>query len=195
MRYTLEDHRHYHHDASAQPLSLRQIMDRLVEHAFVPTPGPVGQDAFVPAPGTVGQTGSVVGPALNAYGEGDHVIVEAQLPGMKRDDIDVKIEQGVLTIQGEAKAEEGGEERNYLIREHRMGPFNRSLRLPETVDADAVQATYADGVLRLTLPRAERTKAHRIQIEVGAQKSVKGAQATGQGARGSGKAGVSSRTA
>ena len=184
MRFTLQDPRHYHHHASAHPLSPRQIMDRLVvEHAFVPAPSPVGK------------TGSIGGPALNAYGEGDQVIVEAQLPGMQREDIDVQIEQGVLTIQGETKAAEDGTARNYLIREHQMGPFTRRLRLPETVDADAVQATYADGVLRLTLPRAERTTAHRIQIEVGDPKSVNAAQATGQGARGAGKAGVASRPA
>ena len=194
MRFTLQVPRHYHHHASAHPLSLRQIMDRLVEHTFVPASGPVGQDAFVPAPGPVAKTGSVGGPALNAYGEGDQVVVEAQLPGMQREDIDVQIEQGVLTIQGETKAAEDGTARNYLIREHQMGPFTRSLRLPESVDADAVQATYADGVLRLTLPRAERTKAHRIQIEVGDQKSVNGAQATAQGTKGPSKSGVASRT-
>src|SRR5688572_14061051 len=103
MRYTLGDTPLDRHAPFGQPLSLRQMMDRLVEHAFVAPPGPSGQE------------GSVGGPALNAYDEGDHVVVEAQLPGMKPEDIEVSIEQGVLTIQGETKAEEERQERTYLI--------------------------------------------------------------------------------
>ena len=170
------------HDSFSQPLSLRQIMDRLVEHAFVPPPGPAGQ------------MGSAGGPALAAYEEGDHFVVEAQLPGMKPEDIDVSIERSVLTIRGDMKAEDVQQERNYLIREHRAGRFSRSLRLSETVDQDAVGATYEDGVLRLTLPKAERVKAHRVQIEAGDGKSVGGVRGTGQATRRSGKSGASGRT-
>src|SRR5688572_30380248 len=106
MRYTPGDPMLDRHDPFSRPLSLRQIMDRLVEHAFVPPAGPAGQSASV---GTL---------ALDAYDEGDHVVVEAQLPGMKPEDIDLRIEQGVLTIQGETKAEDEHKERTYLIREH-----------------------------------------------------------------------------
>jgi HSP20 family protein len=113
---------------------------------------------------------------LNAYEEGDHYVVEAQLPGMKPDDINVSIEQGVLTIGGETKAEEERQDRNYLIREHRAGRFSRSLRLPDTVDPAAVQATYQDGVLRLTLAKGERAKAHRIQIETSDRSPLRGAE-------------------
>jgi HSP20 family protein len=162
MRYTLGNTVLNRHDAYSPPLSLRQIMDRLVEHAFVPSPDPAGQQ------------GGVGGPALDAYEAGDQLVVEARLPGMKPEEIDVSIEQGVLTIQGETKAEEEREERTYLIREHRTGRFSRSMHLPETVDADAVQATYVDGVLRLRLAKVEPTKAHRIHIEAGDRKSVNG---------------------
>ena len=154
---------------AAQALSLRQVMDRLLE------------DAFVSPRNVAGQPGSAGGPALNAYEEGDHFVVETQLPGMKPEDIDVRIEQGVLTIQGETRAEEERKERNYLIREHRMGRFSRSVRLPETVDPDAVQATYENGVLRLTLPKAERAKARRIQIETGSQRAIAGGQPAPKG--------------
>ena len=154
---------------AAQALSLRQVMDRLLE------------DAFVSPRNVAGQPVSAGGPALNAYEEGDRFVVETQLPGMKPEDIDVRIEQGVLTIQGETKAEEERKERNYLIREHRMGRFSRSVRLPETVDPDAVQATYEHGVLRLTLPKAERAKARRIQIETGSQRAIAGGQPAPKG--------------
>jgi HSP20 family protein len=176
MRYTLGD------TPFSQPLSLRQMMDRLVEHAFVAPPGPTGQE------------GVGGGPALNAYDEGDHVVVEAQLPGMKPADIDVSIEQGVLTIQGETKAKEEREAGAYLLREHRIGRFSRSLRLPETVDPDAVHATYEDGVLRLTLPKAEQTKPHRIRVEAGGRQSANGAQGSEQGTKGPAKTGAPGRS-
>ncbi len=146
--------------AAGQALGLRQVMDRLLE------------DAFVAPRSVVGQLGSGGGPALNAYEEGDNFVIETQLPGMKPEDIDVSIDQGVLTIRGETKAEEERKERNYLIREYRSGRFSRSVRLPDTADTDAVQATYADGVLRLTLPKVERAKARRIQIETGGQRAI-----------------------
>jgi HSP20 family protein len=69
--------------------------------------------------------------ALNVYEEGDNLVVEAPLPGMKPEDVDVNIERGMLTIRGEMKAEE---ERNYIIREQRRGSFSRTLQLPSTVD-------------------------------------------------------------
>ena len=159
-------------DPTSGPLSLRQMMDRLLE------------EAFVSPRGLAGQLGGAGGPALNAYEEGDQFVVETQLPGMKPEDIQVSIEQGVLTIQGQTKAEEERKERSYLIREHRTGRFSRSVRLPETVDPDAVQATYEDGVLRLTLPKAERARARRIQIETGGQRAITSGQSARRGSTG-----------
>jgi len=159
-------HVHQAHSTLAQPLSLRQIMDRLVESAFVAPPLPAGND------------GGVNSPALNAYEEGNFLVVEAQVPGMKPEDIDVSIEQGVLTIQGKTQAEQEHEERNYLSHEYQLGSFSRSVRLPETVDADGVTATYEQGVLRLTLPKAAQTKIQHIRIASGDQTSVSGAQDT-----------------
>ena len=152
------------YDPAFRGAGLRQIMDQLLE------------DAFVMPRGFGGQAAALGGPALNAYEEGDHYVVEAQLPGMKPEDIDVSIEQGVLTIRGETTAGEERKERNYLIREHRSGRFSRSLRLPESVDPDAVQATYEQGVLRLTLPKVDRAKARRIQIGAGEQQALGGRQ-------------------
>jgi HSP20 family protein len=172
----------YRYDPASGPLSLRQMMDRLLE------------EAFVSPRGLAGQLGGAGGPALNAYEEGDQFVVETQLPGMKPEDIQVSIEQGVLTIQGQTRAEEERKERTYLIREHRTGRFRRGVRLPETVDPDAVQATYEDGVLRLMLPKAERAKARRIQIQAGGQKSIAGARDTEQGTRGSGRSGAAGRS-
>ena len=102
-------------------MGLRQVMDRLLEDAFVMPRGGDGQ--------------SWGGPALNVYEEGDQLTVEAQLPGMKPEDLDINVEQGVLTISGQTTTEEERKERNYLVREHRTGRFSRSLRLPATYDS------------------------------------------------------------
>ena len=140
------------YDPFGQMLSLRQMMDRLMEEAFVMPRDPVGQ-----LPGAAG-------PAMNVYEEGDNLVVETQLPGVKPEDIDVNIEHGTLTIRGQIRAEQERRERNYLVREHRSGSFSRSLRLPATVDPDACQATYEHGTLRLTLPKSEAARPRRISI-------------------------------
>ncbi len=139
------------HDPFGRALGLRQVMDRLLEDAFV-----------MPRGGGDGQGWG--GPALNVYEDGDTLVVEAQLPGLKPEDLDINVEQGVLTISGQTKAEEERKERNYLIREHRTGRFSRSLRLPATYNSDACQANFEHGVLRLEFPKSEAAKPRRIQI-------------------------------
>jgi HSP20 family protein len=141
-------------------MGLRQVMDRLLEDAFV-----------MPRGGEGGQGWN--GPALNVYEEGDQLFVEAQLPGIKPDDLDINVEQGVLTISGQTKAEQERKERNYFVREHRTGRFSRSLRLPATYNADAVSASFEHGVLRLVFPKSEAAKPRRIQINgTGSQPAV-----------------------
>ena len=137
-------------------LGLRQVMDRLLEDAVV-------------MPRGEGQGG---GPALDAYEEGDTLVVEAHLPGMKPDDLDINVEQGVLTISGQTEAQEERKERNYLIREHRTGRFSRSVRLPATYNPDACQASFEHGVLRLSFPKSESAKPRRIQIGGGSQPAM-----------------------
>ena len=175
-------HLHHAHHALPPTPSLRQIMDRLVEFAFVAPAGPAGND------------GGVSSPALNAYDDGDYLVVEAQLPGMRPEDIDVSIEQGMLTIQGTAQAQPEHEERTYLSHEYQVGGFSRSVRLPETVDADGVKATYDHGVLHLTLPKAAHTKVHHIRIASGDQNSVNGSQDTESGRPDAVVPGVSNRS-
>ena len=143
----------HHHTPTVGTPGLRRLMSLLLQEATAASRGPAGQ------------AGSADGPRLTAYEDGDQLVVEAQLPGMKLEDIDASIEQGVLTIRGDMKPDDMQQQRQYLIREQRAGRFSRSLRLPDNVDPAAVEATYQDGVLRLTLSKVERAKAHRIQIE------------------------------
>ena len=152
------------HDPFGRAMGLRQMMDRLLE------------DAVVMPRGGNGDGQGWGGPALNVYEDGDNLVVEAQLPGMKPEDLDINVEQGVLTISGQTKAEEERKERNYLLREHRTGRFNRSLRLPGTYNPDACQASYEHGVLRLAFPKSEAAKPRRIQIGTGSQPAVTSGQ-------------------
>jgi HSP20 family protein len=138
-------------DAFGRAMGLRQVMDRLLEDAFV-----------MPRGGEGGQTWN--GPALNVYEEGENLTVEAQLPGIKPEDLDVNVEQGVLTISGQTTSQEERKERNYLVREHRSGRFSRSMRLPTTYNADACSASFEHGVLRLVFPKSEAAKPRRIQV-------------------------------
>ena len=145
------------HDAMGRTMGLRQVMDRLLEDAFVMPRGGDGQ--------------SWGGPALNVYEEGDQLTVEAQLPGIKPDALDINVEQGVLTISGQSTSEEERKERNYFVREHRTGRFSRSLRLPATYNSDGCTASFEHGVLKLVFPKSEAAKPRRIQIN-GSQPAV-----------------------
>ena len=104
---------------------------------------------------------------LDVVEQDDELLVRASIPGVKVDDIDVSIENRVLTIKAETKAEAEHKEGGYLVRERRSGSFFRSLRLPESVDADKARTSYNDGVLTVNLPKAESKKAKHLKIEAG----------------------------
>ncbi len=95
----------------------------------------------------------------NAY------VLDAEVPGLAADDIKLNIEKNVLTIHGERKSEEEETSKRYRRVERRYGSFSRSFALPETVDAEAIEAKLADGVLTLTLPKRERPTPRSIDIK------------------------------
>ncbi|GAB4287477.1 MAG: Hsp20/alpha crystallin family protein [Coriobacteriia bacterium] len=112
-------------------------------------------------------------PRIDVRTEGDDMVVYAELPGLEREDIDVSVTDGVLTIKGERKAESEQKGQGWLIRERSYGAFERSLALPESVDADAIQADYHDGVLEVHVPKAAealKPKTHRIALGAGGKK-------------------------
>ena len=104
-------------------------------------------------------------PAVDVSEDEDHVILTAEVPGMGREDLDVSVDNGVLTIRGEKKEETKSEKAGYHRIERRYGQFERRVRLPDYVDVEKIQATYKDGVLTLEMPKAEAAKAHSIQIK------------------------------
>ena len=102
---------------------------------------------------------------LDVVSDGDSVIVRASLPGVKPEDIEVTIEDGTLTIKGGAEVEEQTSDSNYLLRERRTGRYNRTVRLADSIDTANAETRYEDGVLTITLPKAEAKKARRLEIK------------------------------
>ena len=106
-------------------------------------------------------------PPVDVFETGDHeVVLKAELPDMKREDINLTFENGVLTIKGERKFDEQMKRENYHRVERQHGTFSRSFTLPNTVDASRISAAYKDGVLTVRLPQREEAKPKQITVNV-----------------------------
>ena len=105
-------------------------------------------------------------PALDLYQNNDNVVAIVELPGMRKEDIEISLQDGMLTIGGERKSAEGGNDENASRTERFTGKFRRSITLPTRVDANKVNAIYKDGLLTVTLPKAEEAKPKQIQVNV-----------------------------
>ncbi len=105
-------------------------------------------------------------PVVDVYEDKESFVVQAELPGLKREDIEVSLHDGTLTISGERKAEQRSEETEVYRSERYVGRFQRALVLPTTVAADKVKAGYTDGVLTVTLPKTEEAKPKKIDVSV-----------------------------
>lgn len=102
--------------------------------------------------------------ALDVFEQDGQLVVKAAVPGVKKDDIEVTVQDGVLQIRAEKKEEKEVKEDNYYLKECSTGLLSRSVRLPADVEADAIKANYADGVLTLSMPKSRTTKAKQIPI-------------------------------
>ncbi len=103
-------------------------------------------------------------PLCDIYEDGDDIVVKAELPGLDRNDIDVQVENNILTIRGERKREKEVKSDNLYRTERSYGAFSRSFTLPVTVDTERIKAEYKDGVLHVTLPKLEEAKPRRIKV-------------------------------
>ena len=103
-------------------------------------------------------------PSVDIYENKDQIVLEAELPGMNREDFELSIENNVLTLRGERRFEKKDETDNYHRVERSYGSFTRSFTLPQTVTAEGATAEYRNGVLRVTLPKREEVKARKIEI-------------------------------
>lgn len=105
-------------------------------------------------------------PAVDVYDKGNEVVIHAEIPGMKKEDIDVRVENNVLTIRGKKERQEEVKEEGYFRTERAYGTFSRSFSLPTTVDVTKIGAEYRDGVLTLTVPKAEEAKPRQIDVKI-----------------------------
>ncbi len=103
-------------------------------------------------------------PNVDIYENKDQIVLEAELPGMNREDFELTVENNVLTLRGERRFEKRDETDNYHRVERAYGSFSRSFTLPQTVSGEGATAEYRNGVLRVTLHKREEVKARRIQI-------------------------------
>lgn len=136
-------------------LQLRDEVDRLLTNAF--GNGVVGARRFV---------SGLSFPSLNVWEDDANLYVEAELPGVKAEDLDVSVVGEELTLKGK-RGDDAPQEASYHRRERGVGEFTRVLRLPVPVNPDQVQASLENGVLQLTLPKAESAKPRKIKVNSG----------------------------
>jgi len=112
-------------------------------------------------------------PAVDIYETPNELVVKADLPDVNEKDIDIRVENNLLTIRGERKFEKSVSEDNYLRVKRTYGSFSRSFSLPNTVNAEAIQAEYKNGVLTVTLPKREESKPRQVKVTVGGGNGAK----------------------
>jgi HSP20 family protein len=134
-------------------LSLREAMDRLFEESVV-RPG-----SRILAPYGASEL------ALDMYETEDEVVVTAALPGVKPEDVEITITGDVLQIRGETKAETKDEKASYMRQERRYGAFSRTIALGSPIQADKADAKFKDGVLTLSIPKADEAKPKSIKVK------------------------------
>jgi HSP20 family protein len=118
-------------------------------------------------------------PAMDVTETDDQYVLRADLPGMSESDVNVELDDNVLTISGERKSEHEQRSKGFYRVERASGSFSRSLTLPEGVDADDIQASFDNGVLEVRVPKPEQPKPRKVQISVGsATKTIEGTETT-----------------
>jgi HSP20 family protein len=114
-------------------------------------------------------------PAMDLIETEDHFVLRADLPGLSEEDVNIEVEDRVLTVSGERKAEHEVSKEGYHRVERAFGSFSRALTLPEGIDPDAVQATFDRGVLEVRIPKPEERKPRKVAIGVGGrQQTIEG---------------------
>jgi len=131
-------------------MTLREAMDRLFDDAFT---RPISMSAVSAMP------------AIDLYQTADEIVVKAALPGLKPDEVQISVTGDVLTLRGEFKQQEEKKEATWHIREQRYGSFERSIMLSTEVQTDKAKADFENGILTISLPKAEAVKPRTINIK------------------------------
>jgi len=138
-------------EPAREMMTLREAMDHLFD------------DAFTRPFRLSNSFGSV--PSVDMYQTDNEIVVKAAIPGVKTDDVQINVTGELLTIKGEVKEKEEVKEKAYHLREQRWGTFERSIALPTDVIADKAKAEFENGVLTITLPKAEEVRPKSISIK------------------------------
>ena len=129
-----------------------------------------------------GGGGRVWAPALDISERKDAYVVSVEVPGVNADDLDITLEDGLLTIQGERQFTSESSEQQYHRVERRYGSFRRSITLPSQVQADSIEASFENGVLEVVVPKAEEAKPKKISVKAGgSRQEVTGTSTTPSG--------------
>jgi len=139
-------------EPAREMMTLRDAMDRLFDDAFT-------------RPLRMYDGGQLSAPAVDMYQTDNEVVVKAAIPGVKADDVQINVTGEVLTIKGETREKEETKDKAYHIREQRWGMFERTIALPTDVVADKAKAEFENGILTITLPKAEEVKPKTISIK------------------------------
>jgi len=139
-------------EPAREMMTLREAMDRLFDDAFT-------------RPLSVRDGWSMASPAINMYQTDNEVVVKASIPGIKAEEVQINITGDVLTLKGEVKQEEERKDRAWHIREQRFGSFERSIVLPTDVKSAQAEAVFENGILTITLPKADEVKPKTINIK------------------------------
>jgi HSP20 family protein len=138
-------------EPAREMMSLRDAMDRLFDDAYT---RPLSL-----------RDGGWSSPAIDMFQTDDEIIVKAALPGIKADEVQINVTGEVLTLKGEMKQNQEMKEKSWHIREQRFGSFERSIALPTDVVADKAKADFENGILTITLPKAEEVKPKMITVK------------------------------
>jgi len=145
-------------DLWSNPFDGFDNLQKDISNFFSPMSKLIGRDE--------GQFESGWSPSIDVYNSDNELMVKADIPGLKKEDIDVSIHDGILTIKGEKNREHEVQKEDCFRSERFYGSFNRSIELPFRVEWDKATATYKDGVLELKLPKKEEAKIKRITVDV-----------------------------
>lgn len=138
-------------------VTIQDRMNRIFDEAFRANRGAGSQEDYALASWA---------PAVDIYEQDGNIVLKAELPGVDPNDVDVRVENNVLTLRGERKLDSDVKKEGYHRVERAYGTFGRSFTLPTVVDTEKIKAEYKDGVLRVTLPKREEAKAKQISISV-----------------------------
>ena len=148
--------------------TLQDCMNRLFQDSF----GQGREEAL---------TTSSFAPAVDVYEDEHNITLKIEVPGIDEKDIDIRVENNLLTVHGERKFEKEEKEENYRRVERQYGSFTRSFNLPTTVDAENISADYDRGVLKVKLVKKAEAKPKQIKVNVGSAKAIEGKEAKSAG--------------